>query len=125
VRNPMKIKNIIFVALGFFFLCLGVIGIVLPLLPTTPLLLLASYFFVKGSKKFEVWFKGTDIYKKHLDDFVKNRSLTKKKKIMISLFSDSMILITFILTDSMIVRVILILVVMYKYYYFIVKIKTA
>lgn len=125
MRIPMKIKNIIFVALGFFFLGLGVIGIVLPLLPTTPLLLLASYFFVKGSKKFEVWFKGTDIYKKHLDDFVRNRSLTKKKKIMISLFSDSMILITFILTDSMIVRVILILVVMYKYYYFIVKIKTA
>ncbi|MBH0162812.1 MULTISPECIES: YbaN family protein [Bacillales] len=121
----MKIKNIIFVMLGFFFLGLGVIGIVLPLLPTTPLLLLASYFFVKGSKKFEVWFKGTDIYKKHLDDFVRNRSLTKKKKIMISLFSDSMILITFILTDSMIARVILILVVMYKYYYFIVKIKTA
>ncbi len=125
MRIPMKIKNIIFVALGFFFLGLGVIGIVLPLLPTTPLLLLASYFFVKGSKKFEVWFKGTDIYKKHLDDFVRNRSLTKKKKIMISLFSDSMILITFILTDSMIARVILILVVMYKYYYFIVKIKTA
>jgi uncharacterized protein len=125
VRIPMKIKNIIFVMLGFFFLGLGVIGIVLPLLPTTPLLLLASYFFVKGSKKFEMWFKGTDIYKKHLDDFVRNRSLTKKKKIMISLFSDSMILITFILTDSMIARVILILVVMYKYYYFIVKIKTA
>ncbi len=125
MRIPMKIKNIIFVALGFFFLGLGVIGIVLPLLPTTPLLLLASYFFVKGSKKFEMWFKGTDIYKKHLDDFVRNRSLTKKKKIMISLFSDSMILITFILTDSMLARVILILVVMYKYYYFIVKIKTA
>ncbi len=125
MRIPMKIKNIIFVALGFFFLGLGVIGIVLPLLPTTPLLLLASYFFVKGSKKFEMWFKGTDIYKKHLDDFVRNRSLTKKKKIMISLFSDSMILITFILTDSMVARVILILVVMYKYYYFIVKIKTA
>ncbi|GGB67439.1 YbaN family protein [Fictibacillus barbaricus] len=120
----MKIKNIIFVALGFLFLGLGALGIVLPLLPTTPLLLLASYFFVKGSKKFEVWFKGTSIYKKHLDDFVKNRSLTIKKKIIISLFSDSMILITFLFTESTIVRVILILVVAYKYYYFIAKIKT-
>lgn len=121
----MKVKNMIFVILGFFFLSLGMVGIVLPLIPTTPFLLLSSYFFVKGSKKFEVWFKGTPIYKKHLEEFIQDRSLTLRKKIMINLFADSMILIAFIMAESTIVRVILALIVLYKYYYFIYKIKTA
>lgn len=121
----MKVKNMIFVILGFFFLSLGMVGIVLPLIPTTPFLLLSSYFFVKGSKKFEVWFKGTPIYKKHLEEFIQDRSLTLRKKIMINLFADSMMLIAFIMAESTIVRVILVLIVLYKYYYFIYKIKTA
>ncbi|MFG6495774.1 YbaN family protein [Fictibacillus sp. UD] len=121
----MKVKNIIFVILGFFFLSLGMVGIVLPLIPTTPFLLLASYFFVKGSKKFEVWFKGTTIYKQHLEEFIKERSLTLRKKIMINLFADSMIAIAFIMAESTMIRVILVLIVLYKYYYFIFKIKTA
>ncbi|MBM6616473.1 YbaN family protein [Bacillus sp. RD4P76] len=103
---------------------LGMIGIVLPLLPTTPLLLLASFFFVKGSSKFEKWFKGTNVYKNHLEEFVKNRAMTRKQKLTILLFADFMIAIPFFLTDSNLVKVFLLLIVVYKYYYFITKIKT-
>jgi uncharacterized membrane protein YbaN (DUF454 family) len=124
VRISVKIKKIVYVVLGFLFLGLGIVGIILPLIPTTPFLLLASYFFVKGSKKFEVWFKSTSIYKNHLEEFIQKRSMTRKKKITINLFADSMIAVAFILTDSTVVRVVLILVIMYKYYYFINKIKT-
>jgi uncharacterized protein len=124
VRISVKIKNIMYVSLGFLFLGLGIVGIILPLIPTTPLLLLASYFFVKGSKKFERWFKGTSIYKNHLEEFVKERAMTRKKKVMINMFSDAMIASAFLMTDSTIVRAVLLLTVIYKYYYFITKIKT-
>lgn len=120
----MKIKNMLYVSLGFLFLGLGIVGIILPLIPTTPLLLLASYFFVKGSKKFELWFKSTSIYKNHLEEFIKEKSMTRKKKITINLFADAMIAVAFIMADSTIVRVVLLLIVAYKYYYFITKIKT-
>ncbi|ANX10730.1 hypothetical protein ABE41_001715 [Fictibacillus arsenicus] len=124
VRISVKIKNMLYVSLGFLFLGLGIVGIILPLIPTTPLLLLASYFFVKGSKKFERWFKGTSIYKNHLEEFIKEKSMTRKKKITINLFADAMIAVAFIMADSTIVRVVLLLIVAYKYYYFITKIKT-
>jgi uncharacterized protein len=124
VRIPVKIRKIVYVALGFLFLGLGIVGILLPLIPTTPFLLLASYFFVKGSKKFEVWFKETSIYKNHLEEFIKEKSMTRRKKITINLFADAMIAIAFFMADNTIVRIVLLLIVLYKYYYFMTKIKT-
>ena len=103
---------------------LGMLGVILPLLPTTPLLLLALYFFVRGSERFEVWFKKTNIYKKHLEGFVRDRSMTLKQKMTINLFADVMIAIPFFIMDNIWVRLLLLGVVGYKYFYFITKIKT-
>jgi uncharacterized protein len=119
-----KIVKVLYIIIGFIALGLGVLGLILPVLPTTPLLLLASYCFVKGSERFEIWFKGTTLYKRHLETFVKERSMTLKQKLTILLFADVMIAIPFFILDSLMVRVMLVLIVIYKYYYFIYKIKT-
>ena len=47
-----SIKNGLLVTSGTLFLALGVIGIFIPLLPTTPFLLLAAACYIRGSKKF-------------------------------------------------------------------------
>jgi uncharacterized protein len=119
-----KIVKLLYIIIGFIALGLGVLGLILPVLPTTPLLLLASYCFVKGSERFEIWFKGTTLYKRHLETFVKERSMTLKQKLTILLFADVMIAIPFFILDSLMVRVMLAAVIFYKYYYFIYKIKT-
>jgi uncharacterized protein len=43
------------IALGWICLVVGIIGSFLPLLPTTPFILLAAYFFSKGSQRFYLW----------------------------------------------------------------------
>jgi uncharacterized membrane protein YbaN (DUF454 family) len=119
-----KITKPLFIIGGLIFLVIGVIGIVLPIIPTTPLLLLASFCFIKGSKRFEVWFKGTKLYKKYVEDFLRHRSMTLKQKIFLNLFADSMIAIGFFSVDIIPVRILLIIIVLYKYYYFATQIKT-
>jgi uncharacterized protein len=79
---------------------------------------------MKGSERFERWFKGTTLYKRHLESFVKERAMTLKQKWTILLFADVMIAISFFLLDNWMVRIMLILILLYKYYYFIYKIKT-
>lgn len=54
--------KLFFVVLGWLCVALGVVGIFLPLLPTTPFLLLAAYFFSKGSEKLHHWL----IHQRHL-----------------------------------------------------------
>ena len=126
-KGVSTIKSLVnwgFILLGFLSLGLGIVGIVLPILPTTPLFLLAAFCFVKGSDKFDRWFKGTNLYKKYLEDFVRDKSMTRKQKWTILLTADAMIAFPFFLIDSIMVKILLILVVSYKYYYFMCKIKT-
>ena len=80
-KNPLKI-----VWLTAAFLCLGIgaIGVILPILPTTPFLLVASFCFARGSERFHKWFMGTKLYKNHLDSFVKRTRHDTKNEILYS-----------------------------------------
>jgi len=51
----MKVKRAIYFVFGATFLSLGAIGVVLPLLPTTPFVILAALCFGKSSERAEKW----------------------------------------------------------------------
>ncbi len=116
--------KIIYIVIGFISLGLGFIGIFVPVLPTVPFLLLSSYCFSKSSKRFHEWFVRTKIYKNHIKDFERNKSMTLKSKILILCFSSTMIAFPIFITKNIYLKFFLILIVLFKYYYFIFKIKT-
>ncbi|MGL5439844.1 MAG: YbaN family protein [Filifactoraceae bacterium] len=119
-----NIKKVIFIVIGSLAFILGAIGVMLPILPTTPFLLLSSFCFVRGSKKFDRWFKSSKIYKKYLEDFEQNKCMTLKQKIFILVFADIMITFPLVILDNVYIKLFLILVIIIKYYYFIFRIKT-
>ena len=114
----------LYLIIGFLFFGLGAIGVILPVLPTTPFLLVASYCFARGSKRFNDWFLSTKIYQKHLDCFVKERAMTLKTKISLLSFASAMLILAFCLVDVIYARILIIAVMIFKYYYFICRIKT-
>lgn len=120
----MKLYNLLFITIGIIFMGVGMVGVVLPILPTTPFLILASVCFVKGSDRFDMWFRNTKIYKDYAEDFVNERAMTLKRKIRILLLADFMLAFPLIIIDNTYLRLFIIAIVIIKYYYFIFRIKT-
>lgn len=116
--------KVVLIILGFISMGIGIVGIVTPILPTTPFLLLASFFFAKGSKRFHDWFISTKIYKKYLESFVQSKAMTLKNKFTILLPVSCMLIITFIFVNNLYARLVLVILFIGKYLYFFTQIKT-
>ncbi len=117
-------KKAILITIGILFTGLGFIGTLLPVLPTTPFLLVAAWAFAKGSDRFDTWFRGTKLYREHLETFVSKRSMKLKTKIGLLTFASTMMLISFLLTDSLFVKIFLGLMWLFLLWYFKFRIKT-
>lgn len=116
--------KVIYIILGFLSLGLGLIGIILPILPTTPFLLLTLFFFAKGSTRFYTWFIQTKIYHKYLKTFAEERSMTRKQKWRLMIFVDLILLSSMIIINQWLVTVLLLVVGILKYLYFFTQVKT-
>ena len=65
---------------GFVCLLTGIIGIVLPLLPTTPFVLLAAFCFSRGSARFEQWLLQHPRFGPMVRDWRANRAVPLRAK---------------------------------------------
>ena len=120
-KNPVRI---VWLLIGFLAMGLGAVGVVLPVLPTTPFLLLASFCLAKGSARFHRWFTGTKLYKKHLESFVENRTMTLETKFSLLIPASCMLLLAFLAMQNVYGRVFIIFLILFKYVYFFTRIRT-
>ena len=74
-------KKVFFVTLGCISLALGVVGIVLPVLPTVPFFLLTAFCFAKSSERLHSWFLGTTMYKKYIGSYMERKGMTVRAKL--------------------------------------------
>ena len=72
----------LWIGFGWFFVALGLIGIALPLLPTTPFLLLAALCFSKGSDKIYQWLITHPTLGPPINDWQEKRAITRRSKII-------------------------------------------
>ena len=73
------------VVLGTIALGLGIVGIFLPLLPTTPLLLLAAACYARGSERFYVWLLTNRLFGQYIRDWRENKGIPFRTKVWILL----------------------------------------
>lgn len=107
----------IYVALGFLALALGIIGAFLPMLPTTPFVLLAGYFFSKSNRRLHNWLLSSRFFGKIITDWEKHQIIPLRAKFM-ALFGVTIgLYLTFIRTDNWTVRGIFIAICAYGVYF--------
>ncbi len=76
-----KVANAIWVTIGTISLAFGIIGIALPLLPTTPFLLLSAACYCRGSEKMHTWLLEHKLFGRYIRDYQEKRGIRKKAKI--------------------------------------------
>ena len=75
-----RLKRLIWTAGGTVFLALGLIGIALPILPTTPFLLLAAACYLKGSRRMYEWLTKNKLFGRYLTDYMEGRGIPLRAK---------------------------------------------
>lgn len=79
-KNQMR--NIPLFFLGIVSLILGIIGVALPVLPTTPFILLSAFCFSKSSDRFYRWLISIPTFGKSIQDWNEKGSVNRKAKIL-------------------------------------------
>lgn len=74
--------KIVLIILGLVSLTLGIIGIFLPLLPTTPLLLFAAWCFVRSSERLYRWLISNRYFGEYIRNFRENRAIPLHAKVV-------------------------------------------
>ena len=88
--------RIIFFVLGWAFFALGLIGAFLPVLPTTPFMLLAMIMFSKSSERFHMWLYHHRIFGPPLQKWHQHRVISSKAKTLsLSMMSISLLYVIF------------------------------
>lgn len=76
----MSLRKAIYIILGCIGLILGVVGVIVPMLPAFPFLLLAAFGFARGSERLHSWFISTRLYKNNLETYVRGQGMTRRTK---------------------------------------------
>ena len=105
------VKSRLLVAAGSISLGIGIVGIVVPLLPTTPFLLLAAYCYSRGSKRLYNKLLSNKLVGSYLRNYLEGKAMSLKAKIWsISILWVVIGCTAAFVTDSQLVRIILLVV---------------
>lgn len=99
-------KRIIFIILGILCVVIGTIGVILPILPTTPLFLSAAWFFARSSDRFHRWLLFHPVMGEYIRDYVEKKGIKRKVRTRaITILWTSMILTMLIVQRPLVVGI--------------------
>ncbi len=88
--------------LGLVSLSLGGVGVILPLLPTTPFLLLSAFCFARSSDRLHAWLLTHPVFGPLIENWHRHRAIARSAKIAATLACAAAFAISLVLKAPMI-----------------------
>ena len=111
VKNSKELSTFVkklLVVIGFASLFLGIIGIAVPLLPTTPFLLLSYACFLRGSDRLYQWLVNNRLFGSYIRNYREHKAIPFKTKILaISLLWITILYSMLFILESVYIRILL------------------
>lgn len=99
------------VAFGTLFVGLGIVGIFVPVLPTTPFLLLAAACYARSSPRFYHWLLNNRWFGNYIRNYRQRRGIPLRVKLLtISLLWLTIVISAIFAVQSLVVRIVLVLI---------------
>ncbi|MBU0926502.1 MAG: YbaN family protein [Spirochaetes bacterium] len=114
MKKPAMAACLVFGALS---LCLGLIGLAYRPAHAAPFLFIAALCFMHCCPPFISWFKRLPVYRCYIDDFIRERSMTRRNKIKTLVAGTMILAIAFFAFDRLWAKIALALLAAVKYYY--------
>ncbi len=99
----MAIAKMVWVIAGIICVGLAFIGVFLPILPTTPFLLLAAYFFAKSSKRLHSWLLNHKTFGSLIKNWQETGSIAKSAKVKAVIVMIASIMLSFLFEFSILI----------------------
>lgn len=103
-------KNTILLIIGIAALILAAMGVFVPVLPTTPFVLLAGGCFSISSPKLSAWLKKSKFFGSYIENYENNTGIPKKVKIKAICIVWTGIILSMILLQNILINSILVLI---------------
>jgi len=103
----LRAKNLILIVLGFLFLGLGAVGVAIPVMPTTPFVLLAAACFSASSRKFYGWLQQNRVFGQYIENYRTKQGIKLPLKIASIAFLWTGLIISMIIKRTLLICIIL------------------
>ena len=104
-----RLTRLLWTTAGTLSLAVGVVGIILPVLPTTPFVLIAAACYLRGSKRMYNWLVANKYFGGYLRDYMEGRGVSKRATVVSIAFLWTLILLSVVFaTSDLIIRAVLI-----------------
>jgi len=100
-----KVKRAIYLVIGTVALVLGAVGLFLPVLPTTPFVILAAACYLRSSKRMHTWILQSELFGETIKNYQAGRGLRRETKIRaLTLMWATISISAFLFVDELIFR---------------------